>query len=242
MGVLLTIIIVGVIIWLIKKGVEQAALNRAARDAFKAEHAGWDVYIAPYGEAVIGFNHEHRAIVLGTTRVHKQYPWGSIASVDVIRDGTSITSTNRGSQVMGGAIGGVLFGPLGLLIGGVTGSKRTHQRVSQIALKIIVDDRVTPIYTIEFLRVPGSGADPGHKLVKDAASRAEHVHALLVNAIRNSSLRAASSAPALASRSLADQLDQLWTLKERGALSETEYDEQKAQLLAVDLGGATGRS
>ena len=231
MGIVITIIIIGGLIWLVKKGMEQAALNQAAQDAFKAEHAGWDIYIAPYDQAVIAIHHDARAIVLGTTRSHKQYRWQSIASVDVVRDGSSITSTNRGSQLVGAAVGEVLLGPLGLLIGGVTGSKRTVQRVSQIGLKIIVDDRVTPIYTIDFLRVPGSGAEPRNKLVKSAAQRAEHVHALLVNAIRNSSIHAASPTPRIAERSVADRIDQLWKLKQAGALTDAEFEQQKTQVL-----------
>jgi hypothetical protein len=232
-GVLLFIIAVGVVIWLIKKGKDQAALHKAARETFMAKHAGWDVYVAPFGQKVIGLNHGSRAIVLGTIETHKQYPWSAIASVDVIRDGTSITSTNRGSQLMGAAVGEVLLGPLGLLIGGVTGSKRTVQRVSQIGIKIIVDDRYTPIYSIDFLRVPGSGVDPKNKLVKDAANRAEHVHALLVNAIRNTSLQLANSQAQLPERSAADRIDQLWKLRQAGALSESEFEQQKAQVLGV---------
>lgn len=234
MGVLIFIIIVGVVIWLVKKGMEQAALNQAARDAFQSAHAGWDIYIAPFDQAVVAINHDQRAIVLGTVTSHKRYAWGSIASVDVIRDGMSITSTNRGSQLVGAAAGGVLLGPLGLLIGGVTGSKRTTERIGQIALKIIVDDRYTPIYTIEFLRVPGNGADPRNKLVRDAAHRAEHVHALLVNAIRNSSLSGPTSQPQLSAPTVADQIDQLWKLKQVGALTDGKYHEQKAQLLGVN--------
>jgi hypothetical protein len=240
MGVLFVIIIIGAVIWLVKKGMEQAALNKAATDAFRAEHAGWDIYIAPFEQAVIAINHDQRAIVLGTTKTHKRYAWASIATVDVIRDGTSITSTNRGSQLMGAAVGEVLLGPLGLLIGGVTGSKRTTQRVSQIALKVIVDDRYNPIYSIQFLKVPGSGADPSNKLVKDAAHRAEHVHALLVNAIRNSSLQASSPNPQIAQRSVADRIDQLWKLKEAGALTDIEFEQQKAQVLGVPTGLVAG--
>jgi hypothetical protein len=198
MGVLLAIIIIGGLIWLAKKGMEQAALTKAAQDAFRTQHAGWDIYVAPFDQAVIALNHDRRAIVLGTTKAHKSYPWTAIASVDVIRDGSSITSTNRGSQLMGAAVGEVLLGPLGLLIGGVTGSKRTVQRVSQIGIKIIIDDRHTPVYAVNFLRLPGNGADPKNKLVKDAAQRVEHVHALLVNAIRNSSLQAVNPSPQIA--------------------------------------------
>ena len=231
MGILIAIIIIGGIIWLIKKGMEQAALNQAAQDAFKAEHAGWDIYLAPYDQAVIAINHDVRAVVLGTTKQHKQYPWQSIASVEVIRDGSSITSTNRGSQLMGAAVGEVLLGPLGLLIGGVSGSKRTVQRVSQIGLKIIVDDRIKPIYNFDFLRVPGSGAEPKNRLVKSAAQRTEHVHALLVNAIRNYSIQAATPPPQIEQRSAADRIDQLWKLKEAGALTDIEFEQQKSYVL-----------
>jgi len=235
MGVLIVIIVVGCVVWLIKKGVEQAALNKAAQDAFRAQHAGWDIYIAPFDQAVIALNHDRCAIVLGTTTAHRSYSWSSIASVDVTRDGSSITSTNRGSQLMGAAVGEVLLGPLGLLIGGVTGSKRTVQRVSQIGIKIIVDDRHKPIYAFDFLRVPGNGVDPTNKLVKDAARRAEHVHALLVNAIRNSALQAAKPNREIGERSVADKIDQLWKLKEAGALTDTEFEQQKLQV----LGGRT---
>lgn len=230
MGILILIIVVGVVIWLIKKGMEQAALNRSAREAFNAKHAGWDIYIAPFDQAVIAINHDACAIVLGTTTKHNEYPWSSIASVDVIRDGASIVSTNRGSQLTGAAVGGVLLGPLGLLIGGVTGSKRTVQRVGQIAIKIIVDDRFTPIYTINFLRVPGGGADPQNRHVQEAAKRAEHIHALILNAIRNSSHQPVRT-PEISQRSVGDRIDPLWKLREAGALTQSEFDQQKAKLL-----------
>ncbi|HEU5066637.1 MAG TPA: hypothetical protein VFT61_00410 [Sphingomicrobium sp.] len=230
MGVVILIIIVGGVSWLIILAKQQAALKRAAQEAFKTEHAGWDIYFSPYDQVAIAINHDARALVLGTTKAHKRYAWSSIASVELVRDGTSITSTNRGSQLMGAAVGEVLLGPLGLLIGGVSGSKRTVQRVSQIGLKIIVDDRVSPIYTIDFLRLPGSGADPKNKLVKSAAQRAEHVHALLVNAIRNSS-QTRSAPRQINDRSVGDRIDQLWKLKEAGALTDAEFEEQKALVL-----------
>jgi hypothetical protein len=182
---------------------------------------------------VIAINHDARTIVLGNIKSHKNYECSSIASVEVIRDGASITSTNRGSQLMGAAVGEVLLGPVGLLIGGVSGSQRTVQRVSQIGLKIIVDDRIKPVHSIDFLRVPGKGADPQNRLVKSAAQRAEHVHALLVNAIRNSSVQFTSMQPQFAERSAADRIDQLWKLKEAGALTNVEFQQQKQQILGV---------
>jgi hypothetical protein len=95
-----------------------------------------------------------------------------------------------------------------------------------------VDDRLTPIYAVDFLRVPGSGADPTNGLVKDAAQRAEHVHALLVNSIRNTSRQLASAQPEIPERSAADRIGQLWTLKQAGALTDLEFEQQKQQVLS----------
>src|SRR5690349_21649770 len=101
MGVLLFIIFAGIVFWLVKKGMEQNALNQASRDAFNAKHAGWDIYVAPFDQVVVALNHDRRAIVLGTTTKYREYPWAGMSSVEILKDGTSITSTNRGSQVVG---------------------------------------------------------------------------------------------------------------------------------------------
>ena len=164
---------------------------------------------------------------LSSTKHIHGHPSGRLRSYGTV---PSITSTNRGSQLIGAAVGDLLLGPMGLLVGGVTGSKRTVQRVSQIAVKVIVDDRASPIHLIEFLRVPGAGADPRNKEVKAAAQRAEHIHAVLFNAMRNVSDQTATPVPQLGP-STTDQIEQLWKLKESGALTQGEFDAQKAFLL-----------
>lgn len=231
MGFLFFVIVVGLVWWLIAQGRQQKALQRGRREAFLRQHAGWDVYIAPFDQSVIGLNHDQRAVVLGTIDRHKAYPWSSLTSVEIIRNGTSITSTNRGSQIMGAAIGDLLLGPVGLILGGATGSKRTVQRISQIGIKIIVDDRSKPIHTADFLRLPGAGADPKNRLVQSAVQRAEHVHALLFNAMRTASTSAHVSPEALSGPSKSDQIAELWKLKEIGALTATEFEAQKAVVL-----------
>lgn len=92
-----------------------------------------------------------------------------ILGVEVIRDGTSVQKTNRGSQVAGAAVGGVLLGPVGILLGGLTGSKRTEEKVKNLSLRIFTSNVANPVFNIVFYESPG--ADPNDTLVKDAASQ-----------------------------------------------------------------------
>jgi hypothetical protein len=122
---------------------------------------------------------------------------------------------------------------MGFLIGGLTGSKRTAEKVKEIAIRIIVDDRTTPVYVVRFISSGGAGVRANNELVRSATERAEHVHALLINVMRNASSRAATVLPQVTDRSLAERIDQLWKLRELGALSANEYEVQKAEILGV---------
>jgi hypothetical protein len=53
-----------------------------------------------------------------------------VIGAEVIKDGTLITKTNRGSQVSGAIVGAALLGPVGLLLGGVTGTKRSEEKLN----------------------------------------------------------------------------------------------------------------
>lgn len=76
--------------------------------------------------------------------------FGQLVAVEVEKDGVTIDKTNRGSQIAGAAVGGVLLGGLGLLLGGLTGSKRQVAKVQRLALKLYTNDLVTPVTKVIF--------------------------------------------------------------------------------------------
>lgn len=193
MDLILLLLILGVVAWRYFATRRRASILRAARMKLRSQFAGWDIYISAFDEAVIGFNHVSRQLLLGTPTSHQRYSFSSITSVELLRDGTAITTTNRTSQMLGAAVGELVAGPVGLLIGGLTASRRTSRRVGQIGLKIIVNDTLRPVYTIDFIRVDGFGADPRDKLVLHAARCAEHIHALLLNAVRETTMPSAQT-------------------------------------------------
>lgn len=60
------------------------------------------------------------------------YDYKDIIESEVVIDGKSVTKTSRASQFVGTAIGGVLAGGVGAIIGGLSGSTSTKGKVKRI--------------------------------------------------------------------------------------------------------------
>jgi hypothetical protein len=103
------------------------------------------------------------------------YAFDQLIAVEALKNGGSVHKTNRGSQVAGAAVGGILLGPVGLLLGGVTGSKRVEQKITRLSLKIFTDDLVSPVTEILFFDSP-SGSQPGSFAVSIAARQLDEWH------------------------------------------------------------------
>jgi hypothetical protein len=235
MGVLITIIIVGFVIYGIVAGVKLKKQHDAENATFMGEHRGWDIYNSPHDRGVLALDHESKRIVVGKITDYVEHPWSDINSVEIEKNGQSIQQTNRGSQVMGAAVGALLLGPVGLLMGGVTGSKRQRERVNELGLKVVIDNREAPLHRVVFFRANGSGVDAQSRLLKEPARKMEHFHALLSNAVRSD--HRATFAPSMQQSAIEgpeDRIAKLWDLRQAGALSDEEFAAQKLAILAPD--------
>lgn len=138
-----------------QKSKEQGTALAALPDfrpavVFKGSFGGAGVAIDPERNKFAISNGAHNT---------KVFNFSDLVAVEVLRNGSSLHKTNRGSQVAGAAVGAVLLGPVGLLLGGLTGSKRTIDKVDKLSLKIFTNDLVNPAHEIIFFNIPKSKAD-----------------------------------------------------------------------------------
>lgn len=68
-----------------------------------------------------------------------------------------------------------MLGPVGLLLAGVSGSKRIERKITRLSLKIFTDDLVSPVTEILFFDSP-TGSNPGSLAVSVAAHLLDEWH------------------------------------------------------------------
>jgi hypothetical protein len=99
-----------------------------------------------------------------------------ILSTELFEDGTAVTKTSRSSQLGGALLGGLAFGALGAVVGGLSGSTSSATKVKRIDLQIVVNDVAAPIHRINFLDLE-SKTDTS--IYKQASEKARHWNAII---------------------------------------------------------------
>lgn len=195
--------------------------------SFRSSRSGWTTYISFYDHSVIGLDPLGKSLVLGTMHAPLEYAIDQLSSIEILHDNTSIISTNRGSQLVGAAIGGLLTGGAGAVIGGLSGIKTSESRIRSLGLKVTVDDRSHPVHLILFYRSPSrSGASSSDEDLAQAVKDVDHFYAIITTSLRTLQLISASPLAG----DVGDKIARLWSLKEAGALTMAEFQSQKDRL------------
>lgn len=161
----------------------------------------------------------------------KLVDYKNILSSAIVEDGNQITKTSRTSQVGGALIGGLALGGIGAVIGGLSGSKKSSNKVNNISIEITINDTVQPIYKISFLDLE---VKQGDILYNAAMQEAKHWHSLINVLIKQAD--AADKEQEVKNNNANDSpieaLSKLADLKEKGFLTDEEFQEQKQRILS----------
>lgn len=163
-----------------------------------------------------------------------------VLSAEVYIDGECETKTSRTSQVGGALVGGILLGGVGMILGGLSGKKRSERKVSSIELRVTVNDTNNPLHDVRLLDKELSRNSAQAKRIIE---RARTVHAQIAVMIkradsadreveRQEMLALQSPKTQVPTLSIADELRKLLDLKLSGDLSEAEYAALRERLLA----------
>ena len=171
--------------------------------------------------------------------------YSDIVSVAIHEDEDIIqnTTTSRSSQVAGVAVGGVLFGAAGAVVGGLSGETTTTSKkeVKKITIKIIVNDIDNPVFEINIVNESYGMSTTGEFLgtvYKTYSEEAAELFGLVKALIHKSNIEVKNkvnnnNASEKIHLSIADELLKLSELKDKGILTNEEFEKQKQNILCV---------
>jgi hypothetical protein len=167
-----------------------------------------------------------RAFWTGRITEARIYSYSDIIDFEMLEDGESVASGGLGRAL----VGGVLFGSVGAIVGGITGKKETKTICKSLKIKITVMDMAAPaVYIILFEN--DAGIRKSDKAYKD-------IYILAHECLSTLQLICESQKPGnepLRSDyiSNADEIMKYKELLDVGAITQEEYDAKKKQLLGL---------
>jgi hypothetical protein len=152
--------------------------------------------------------------------VTRYFNYKDLISSEIIKHGETVSKTSRSSQIAGAIAGGLVFGGVGAVIGGLSGKRKTSTKMYAVSLRIIVNDKENPLFAL-LLNKNYPEAVKWHKILTKLIKKAdrEEVPGGNVATANNEQL------------SVADELLKLADLKDKGVISEEEFTIQKKRIL-----------
>ena len=235
MGIVIGIIIVGgLILWFRLMSKDQKKIQQVA--AASLGKAPTEMYSPfTYGKTALAIDKPGKRICVITaessdTKKAHTYSHLDIYECEIVVDGESYMKQSTTRTVAGYIVGGALGGIAGAVVGGLSGGKAMKEKIKSISLSIRVNDPNVPTRKVVFLEKEVTKGDPEYK---KAMAQAEHWHALIANLVEqaNRELSTSANPTSASSKSAHDELERLFELKQKGALTEEEFTTAKRKLL-----------
>jgi hypothetical protein len=141
------IVLLFVLVWLFQSNKEKK-INKifSEQDGFDATHK----FISSFGKTAIAVDSNSKKIIFYDNKKLTSINFDELISVETKINDETLHQTKRGSQIAGGAIGGLLLGPAGLLIGGLSGKKTTVQKITKISVRATISNIDKPFCDLVF--------------------------------------------------------------------------------------------
>jgi len=211
-----------------------------------------EVFISCDGKSAIAVDKTTKEICyVDNMNIPTIYLQSEILESEILEDSQSVSKQSASRTIGGFMVGGFIGGGAGSIVGGLSGRRTSFSQVKQIKLKIRVNDLNTPALTLLFMdeltHVKTTGFQG--KLYRDASGKANHWQDILSVLIKSAdkefqekTLKGQSNIVEAVNNSnpnklpannnlLADELSKLHSLKEKGILTEVEFNIQKIKLL-----------
>lgn len=154
------------------------------------------------------------------------YDYKDIIGFELLEDGYSITEGGLGKAVAGG----LLFGEVGAVVGGITSKRKTKAIVNDLRIKITLDNLSSPMVCIPLLIAKTKS---GSLTYKGAYSSAQEILSALSIIVKNNEKNTNIHNSNNISYSVADEIYKLKKLSDDGIITDEEFITKKKALLGL---------
>lgn len=151
------------------------------------------------------------------------FDYSQIVNFELLEDGNSIVSGGLGRAI----VGGVAFGGVGAIVGGVTGKKKVKDTCTSLQIKLTVKDYYSPTFYITLI---SSELKKSNLLYKQNEKLAQDIISKLQIITSDSTENSENTA---SSNDVTEQIRKFKSLLDDGLISQEEYDLKKKELLGL---------
>lgn len=127
-------------------------------------------------------------------------------------------------------VGGIVAGSTGAIVGATT--RKSKKIISNLSVRIVTDEIENPLYSLQLITNPIDINKSLYSNLYDTAMRfADNVYAI-IKAIINENTKEDASRNVLQENNGLEQLEKLAELKEKGIITEEEFQESKKKILS----------
>ena len=141
------IVLLFVLVWFFESNKEKK-INKifSEQEDFNVTHK----FISSFRKTAIAVDSSSKKIIFYDNKKLTPINFDELIAVETKINDETLHQTKRGSQIAGGAIGGLLLGPAGLLIGGLSGKKTTVQKITKISVRATISNIDKPFCDLVF--------------------------------------------------------------------------------------------
>lgn len=155
------------------------------------------------------------------------FSYDNLLSFELLEDGQSITKGGLGRAVTGG----LLFGGVGAIVGGVTGGKKSKGICNSMKLRVSLKNAHTDVVYINFITTQTKTSSFTYKRAQDSAQKC--ITALETINDVNQSSHAENTTTIVQTSSAADEIVKFKTLLDQGIITQEEFNAKKKELLGL---------
>lgn len=180
---------------------------------------------------MISFDDNMRAFIITKRftlngKIQDLYFYDQVVDFELLEDGTTKVKGGLGRA----AIGGLLFGGVGAIVGGITGGKKTESVCDSLQIKITLRNSINQTVYLDFINCTTKTSSFSYKVAYSTAQDAMSALQLAIDMVDN----APAEQPVIQQVfSGADEILKYKGLLDEGIITEEEFNAKKAQILGL---------